>query len=261
MRYYVVADIHGFYDLFIESLTEKGFFADKEPHKLIICGDLFDRGRQPKEIQEFVVDLIKKDEIILIKGNHEDLMLDFIDRIDYYVDMGILFTHHFSNRTVQTVYDLTGCDGFTLEEDPSFVAEKMRETDYIKIIIPAMVDYYETKNYIFVHGWIPCNSKGFKHNEYFSYKPDWREEGKEGWGRARWHNGILAASQGVIEPNKTIVCGHWHASYGHAVFEGKGKEFTESADNSPYYSDGIIALDACTAFSKVVNCIVVEDDV
>lgn len=69
-----------------------------------------------------------------------------------------------------------------------------------------------------------------------------------------------AARQGVIEPNKTIVCGHWHASYGHAKIDGTCSEFGEDADFSPYYGKGIIALDACTVHSRKVNCIVLEDD-
>lgn len=40
MKYYVVADVHGFYDQMVKALTEKGYFDDKSPHKLIICGDL-----------------------------------------------------------------------------------------------------------------------------------------------------------------------------------------------------------------------------
>ncbi len=44
MKYYVVTDMYGFYTDFYEVLKGKGYFEDKEPHKLIICGDLFDRG-------------------------------------------------------------------------------------------------------------------------------------------------------------------------------------------------------------------------
>ena len=43
-----------------------------------------------------------------------------------------------------------------------------------------------------------------------------------------------AACQGAIEPEKTIVCGHWYCSYGHAKIEGKGEERGENADYSPY---------------------------
>ena len=44
MRYYVISDVHSFYSESVQALSEKGFFEDKSPHKLIVCGDLFDRG-------------------------------------------------------------------------------------------------------------------------------------------------------------------------------------------------------------------------
>ena len=59
---------------------------------------------------------------------------------------------------------------------------------------------------------------------------------------------------------KTILCGHWHSSYGHSKYEGKGSEFGPDADFSPYYGPGVIALDACTAHSGKVNVIVIEDE-
>lgn len=49
-------------------------------------------------------------------------------------------------------------------------------------------------------------------------------------------------------------------SFRHSRYEGKGAEFGAGEDFSPYYADGIIALDACTGHSKMVNCIVLEDD-
>jgi len=41
MKYYVTADVHGFFSELKDALDEAGFFEDKEPHKLIICGDIF----------------------------------------------------------------------------------------------------------------------------------------------------------------------------------------------------------------------------
>ncbi|MBO4554651.1 MAG: hypothetical protein J5713_02605 [Clostridia bacterium] len=55
------------------------------------------------------------------------------------------------------------------------------------------------------------------------------------------------------------MCGHYHASYGHANIEHKGSEFGEDADFEPFEADGILAIDACTALSHKVNCIVIED--
>ena len=68
-----------------------------------------------------------------------------------------------------------------------------------------------------------------------------------------------AAHNGVVEENKTIVCGHWHSSYGHSRYERKRSEFGDDADFSPYYGKGIVAIDACTVHSKQINCIVIEE--
>ena len=258
MKYYITTDIHGFYDEFISSLKEKGFFNDTTPHKLIICGDLFDRGKQALELQDFVLGLLNKKEIILIKGNHEDLAIDLLDD---WANQSYLKRHHYTNGTLDTVLQLTNQTYNDLDNNPNIIGEKFLESPYIKTIIPSMLNYYETKNYIFVHGWIPCTKIKISsiYNEYV-YIKDWRNADKKAWESARWLNGIEVAHSEIIEQNKTIICGHWHTSFGHAHYEGKGGEFNNNPDFSPYYEKGIIALDACTAFSRKVNCIILEDE-
>lgn len=78
MRYYVVSDIHGFYSQLIAALNQAGFFADQQPHKLVVPGDLFDRGKEAKELEAFISDLMDTDLVILIRGNHEDLYEDLV---------------------------------------------------------------------------------------------------------------------------------------------------------------------------------------
>ncbi len=53
MKYCVTADPHGYKMILKQALTELGFFTDTEPHKLIIQGNLFDRGAEACELQEF----------------------------------------------------------------------------------------------------------------------------------------------------------------------------------------------------------------
>lgn len=104
MKYYVTADIHSFFTPFKAALTEAGFFEDKEQHKLIVCGDLFDRGKEPFELQDVILDLMEKEQVILIKGNHEDMVLDLIKdwkREEYFQPYCI------SNGTTGTVMQLT----------------------------------------------------------------------------------------------------------------------------------------------------------
>lgn len=123
-----------------------------------------------------------------------------------------------------------------------------------------MLNYFETDHYIFVNGWIACKATGYGGQaSFFKYMPNWRKAESIDWDFVRWYNGMDAAQMGVIEPNKTIVCRHWHSSYGHAKFEGKSEEWGSSADFSPYYGNGIIAIDACTAVSGEINCIIFED--
>ena len=76
-----------------------GYFDDPQPHKLIILGDLFDRGTEAPALQEFVIDLIERDAVILIRGNHEDLYEELAT-----VDQGQPFSHHISNGTYDTAY-------------------------------------------------------------------------------------------------------------------------------------------------------------
>ena len=90
---------------FHHALAKAGYFVDTEPHKLILLGELFDRGREAKKMETFVMDLLDKDEIILIRGNHEDLFEELV--ID---DHGMPYKHHMSNGTFDIAMQLTGFD-------------------------------------------------------------------------------------------------------------------------------------------------------
>lgn len=257
MRYYVTADVHGYYWELMDALTEKGFFEDPEPHKLLICGDLFDRGEEAVLLQEFILEQLEKDQLILVKGNHEDLAMDLLQR---WPRRSYLERHHNTNGTVDTVCQLSWVSAREVYTDPDRVGRTFLKTPYIQKIIPTMVDYYETEHYIFVHGWIPCAAVSTDAGQLeYVPTPQWREANPELWKKARWINGMEAAHYGIREPGKTIVCGHWHTSFGHCHYKGDGGEFADHPNFSPYYDDGIIALDACTALTKKVNCILLDD--
>lgn len=74
MKYFVSGDIHGFYDEWQSALKEKGFDISNPEHKIILCGDLFDRGSQPKEIIEFVIK--HKDKVILYSHKVNVIVLE-----------------------------------------------------------------------------------------------------------------------------------------------------------------------------------------
>lgn len=78
MRYYVVSDVHGYYTQMKSALEKAGFFSDDTPHKLIMLGDIFDRGHEAKQVQQFVLEQMEQDRVILIRGNHEDLFVELV---------------------------------------------------------------------------------------------------------------------------------------------------------------------------------------
>ncbi len=260
MKYYVIADPHAYFKEMKQALTEKGYFNDTGPKKLIICGDLFDRGKQIRQLQDFVLDLIKKDEIILIRGNHEDLMLDLVHKIKSYLPCPES-SHHGLNGTYDTAIYMSGMKRREIEQFPEIFTREMKKSPFLKDIIPKMVDYYETEHYIFVHGWIPCYAQKYRRGEstYYKLSSSWRKASPTEWNEARWHNGMAAAKCGVLEEGKTIVCGHFRTCWGHSIIHGDGDTYGPKGNYKPYYNDGIIALDGCTAFSRLVNCIVIED--
>lgn len=141
MKYFISSDIHGFYDEWMKTLKDKGFDINNPNHKIIICGDALDRGRQPKQIIDFI--LSNKDKVILIRGNHEDLMEEMILRKNS-------TAMDLSNGTAYTIVDLYPEWQIT-EFDLSKIAKETR----LQEVLDLCVDYYETDHYVFIHGWIP----------------------------------------------------------------------------------------------------------
>lgn len=94
--------VRGFYTLLRSALTEAGYDDGAEPRKPLIVGDLFDRGKEAAELQSFLLDLSDRDEVILVRGNHEDLYEELVT-----ADHGLPYNHHLSNRTYHTALQLT----------------------------------------------------------------------------------------------------------------------------------------------------------
>jgi hypothetical protein len=99
----------------------------------------------------------------------------------------------------------------------------------------------------------------YQQGKILTWMEDWRNANDVEWEEAMWGNPFIRAEQGLNKTGKTIVFGHWHCSTGWAKSEGRS-EFGDDAKFDPYYGDGFIAIDACTAHSKKCNVIVIEDN-
>ena len=254
-KFFVCSDLHSFYTPFKTALDKAGFDPSNENHWLIVCGDAFDRGDESYELLQYLMQLERK---ILIRGNHDDLLEECCKR-------EFPYSHDFSNGTMKTIADIGGADQGRLFDECCQIA--WNKTAAYRHLLR---DYFETQNYIFVHGWIPCevyyhgegsDKPWYQSYKTFEYKPDWRNSNDVEWESARWINGIARAHDGVIESDKTIVCGHWHCSFGYALdSDGKIEEFGKNSVWEPWHHEGCIAIDRCTAHTGAVNILVLEDE-
>lgn len=294
-KWFVTSDIHSFYDEFRSALKKAGFRVNNPDHMLIICGDVFDRGTQPLQLYKWLRKLPKKRRI-LIRGNHESLLRELVER-------GYAKSHDKHNRTIDTLYQLEGYESehhFTHEmykeqhinniEYGTPVYDSWRSKwnykrnkifrgvvkDILKWIYSKdWVDYYELDKYIFVHSFIPVEEHiNFEEDEWAglfikaepdSYNPNWRDEDSISWERATWVCPWKQFKAGLfdeeIKKGKVLVCGHWHASDFWNNLEGKNLD--TYTDNPIFYSKNypnLIALDACTAATAGINVLVINED-
>lgn len=253
MKIFALSDIHSFYNEMMEALNKQGFDINNQDHQIVVCGDLFDRGPDARKVLDFMKKMSSINRLTYISGNHETLLLQCL--LEIARGQGISYIHD-NNCTTDTITQITGINRYDLSFK-TFDLQKFSDsiTKLTDFIFDCAVDYAEFGNYIFVHGWIPCNPYSGKIEE------NWREGD---WDSARWYNGMSAWSKGARLPGKTIVCGHFHASWGHSHLHKDRKEYPQKNRKGweksfePFIDDGIIALDACTAYSGFCNCYAIE---
>ena len=133
---YAIGDIHGCFNHLINLLDLVN--PDLEKNKLVFVGDYLDRGPQASKVVDFIIDLKKKhnpENIICLMGNHERMFLDFLQGQE---EMFFIL-----NGGASTAVSYWGSHWerserlLPPEHDDFFATLKL---------------YYETDDYIFVHG-------------------------------------------------------------------------------------------------------------
>ena len=240
-KFFVTSDIHSGYTPLKKALDEKGFDPNNETHWLVVCGDCFDRVGESKELLKYLMSLKRK---ILVKGNHDLLLEELCIR-------GFPYSHDKSNGTIRTVQDISG--KYSVYDFAEACDITFKKTARYRELL---VNYFETKNYIFVHSWIVVNKVGI---DTYEYREDWRNATDSEWEEAMWGNPFKKWQEGLNKTGKIIVFGHFHTSYQWAK-DGKCSEFGEDAIWEPFIHDNIIGIDRCTAYTGEVNVLVIEDE-
>ena len=254
MKYFVVSDIHSFYDEFLDALEEAGFDKDDENHTLVVLGDLFDRGPKPYEVYLYLNLAVNPKRLILVRGNHEKLLLDLLDK--KYPE-----SHDFGNRTADTVRKLAHladpeasvmwyCDegldylsvgyefGSKVFQEDAATVKRLPVYSWLKS--KKWKNYVEIGPYILTHAFIPS-----AWNEYrasLGYDKNWRKARQTRWDEAAWSDPVYLYLRGRFEPEeqkgKTLVVGHWHTSDFFERLSG-----AKISAGEIYRSKGIIGVD------------------
>lgn len=259
MKYFIVSDVHGFYDELIKGLEEVGFDSSNPEHIFVSLGDLFDRGDKSYECLQFVNGLTNK---ILICGNHENCMQDAILR------------KHFKSYDSHNKTDKT-CWEFYKHSHPDEEISDVSETDVLRWLetyddlnkyFGCLKDYHIIGNNIFVHGWVPYWCRTIADVK----RADWVDWYDAVWenGASCWYNyGKIKTDDSEFARVVTVFCGHVHSWFANHKYHHSGVvEFipetndvkTELLDNKPFIDDGIVNLDSYTRATHNVNVYILE---
>lgn len=134
MKYYVMADLHGRFDLLKEAVNAiEKHSANEADTRIITLGDYIDRGPESKQVVDYLMKQGKH--WTCLKGNHEDMMVQVVDRPDY--RMQAWWAGNGGNATWDSYGGWEGIDKTHVEW--------MRNLPY----------FHETEKQLFVHAGVP----------------------------------------------------------------------------------------------------------
>lgn len=251
MTYFVFADPHGNYEALITAITEMGYDASNPQHQLIGCGDYFGRAAQGNSdcvnIWKYLTSPHHTNKPICIRGNHESILIDAIERRQL-TETDIYNGEHNTFASFLRSYPNRVKHDCCLQFDAAKVMIDVGFYDWLK----SLPWYFETEHYIFTHGFVPLQWFGKKWK--LSDLGDWE------WNTASWAKTpdyIWTLDRTHTQVDKTIVFGHWRAKELNERFAGKWEE----VDGDIYVDKErkLIGLDTTTALSYKVGCVVIED--
>lgn len=248
MKIFAISDMHSYLTPTLKALQDAGWNENNPEHIIVVCGDALDRGNETAEMVKWLIDLINKGKLIYVKGNHDILMQQMLDR-------GYSEWHDKHNGTEKSYYQLLNAHTDMMDgRKPDEIVREVLQPLYDK-----MVSYLETERFVFCHSWVPLYKVG-KTNPIYTYREDWRNATDEEFELAMWSNPFEMAEQGLNQTGKVLIFGHFHTTYPRHKYRGED-EFGPNANFDIYYGDGYIAIDGCIAAPNgKINILTIEDE-
>jgi len=138
-RIFAVGDIHGCLDKLVSLMDI--IDVDLKKETLVFMGDYIDRGPHSKEVVDYLIDLASGgNRVVFLKGNHELMLQNYLSGEDK-----LSFLYNGGEATLGSYMKSGG-----LNEANLIPPEHLEFFDNLRL-------YYETENYIFVHGGLKAN--------------------------------------------------------------------------------------------------------
>lgn len=219
---FVVSDIHGEYELFKSLLNH----VDENLHQLVLIGDLLDRGKNSKECLLLGCELVENKKAIYLRGNHEQLFLDFLK------DSENRYSNYLLNGGGETIESLLH-EGALEEYSPTEIS-MMIQTRYKKLVLflESLPYYFEWEDYVCVHAGLNLSLK------------NWQDTSKRDclWIREPFHQ----------LPNKTkkkVIFGHTPTKY----------LYKDNDQTSLWLSDNKIGIDGGGVYGGSIHGVIFSD--
>lgn len=228
MRKIVISDIHGHLDEFLKLLALTKYQKDKD--ELYLLGDYVDKGKQAKEVIQFIMQLLDESPFVhVLAGNHDDMFLNWLENKDYYLSP---YTNE-KNSGTNTILSFAPffIPGINDEEVKQMIKETYsKEINFLK----NLPYYFEDDRHIYVHAGIDPAQK------------EWRNTSKKKfrWIREEFYRNLLTSM------DKTVIFGHTCC----AVLRDNYEDF------SVWFSKGKIGIDGGTKFNGQLNALVIEEN-
>jgi len=232
-KYFVFSDVHGDFDALKMNLVKMGFDEDIDDHILFSLGDLFDRGPESHRVLEYVLKFWGKGRFIGIRGNHDDMLLGYLNQ---HPSAGFNLIY---NGLDSTINQLSGMEHVSAMELKFDIA---RRVEAIKERYPKLLEFihdlklsYEFGNYVFTHAGLETERGHEWYVDNWAHTPTFVE---------------------AFDPeDKIYVFGHWYAFKLNGLFD-----MDESEDAYIFQKGNFIGIDMTTNRShEVAVCVLFEN--
>lgn len=260
-KYFVFSDVHGEYNALMDALDEAGYDSSNPKHKLVGCGDMFDRGPDSVKIFRF----LKQHNAICVKGNHDVMFQEYLEKG---MDGEFVLFNILHNGLGATIKSFTGLNDDVFNVNSIDQARRTINTDVLKWI-KAMPLYFETSTFLFVHAGVNPWIRNWKETDEHYMLWDIQDShlavpninkicviGHHHAARVR-QNGIASGAGDYDINNATYTTNY--SPQGQYPINHSMRAYGNKDENRPYINGNKIAIDGMTNLTGKVNVLVIED--